>query len=281
MEQKNYKVETNNIIALCHIIDEFEEFEKRLITIISTRHNRDFVFKLWEISKGKFKIDARKEKEFYNENKEIIDTINQYSNITRFINDNYSEYGEPNGNLQFFYEYISSHKEGMKQILAVLEKVKELGFWKFEFNEKLDFTKEIYNAYLSFDRNSDITYVANAKVIPDCESHIYYKTTDSNYKMKLILYGSTNKGISKYGRYIVLNSLVFDPNTLPIKIDRENTHEQLLKLKSEQEDKLSIIRSLIDLSISGSDLEQEFNQTNPTISKEKLEKEKSLYLKRK
>ena len=256
MELKKYKAETNNIIALCHIIDEFEEFEKRLITIISTGHNRDFVFKLWEISKGKFKIDARKEKKFYDENKEIIDTINQYSNITRFINDNYSEYGEPNGNLQFFYEYISSHKEGIEQILEVLGKLKELGFWKLEFNDELDFTKEIYNAYLSFDRNSDITYVANAKVIPDCESHIYYKTTDSNYKMKLILYGSTNKGISKYGRYIVLNSLLFNTNTLPIRIDRENTHEQLLKLKNEQNAKLSILKSSFDSNINVSDLEK-------------------------
>jgi len=267
MEQKNYKAETNNIIALCHIIDEFEEFEKRLIPVISQKYNRDFVFQLWDISKGKFKLGARKAKKFYSENKEIIDTINKYSNITRFINDNYGWYGEPEGNLQFFYQYISSHKEEMEQILAVLEKLKELRFRKFEFNENLNFTKEIYGAYPSFDRNWNFIYVANPQVIPNYESHINFKTTDSNYKMKLELDGITGKEISYYGRYIVLNSLVFDPNTFPIKVDRENTHGQLVNQKNEQKNMLSTLRNSVDLSISISDLEQQFNHSNEIINK--------------
>ena len=47
------------------------------------------MLQLWEISAGKFKIGARKAKKFYKKNKSVIDTINKYSNITRFINDNY------------------------------------------------------------------------------------------------------------------------------------------------------------------------------------------------
>ena len=85
--------------------------------------------------------------------------------------------------------------------------------------------------------------------------------------MKLSLSGITNKYISKYGKTIVLNSLLFDPNTLPEKIDVEHIHGQLVRLKNEQKNKTSIIRNSVDLSISVLDLEQQFNYTNGTISK--------------
>lgn len=261
---ENKKAETNNIIALCHIIDHFEEFEKNLMPMISPKYNRDFVFQLWDISKGKFKLGARKAKKFYSENKSIIDTINKYSDITRFINDNYSWHGKPNGNLQFFYEYISSHKEKMEQILDVLGKLSELGFWKFEFNENSDFTKEIYDANPSFKSNFRITYVANAKVIPNYVSHINYMTTDSNYKMELSIIGEE---LSEYGKEIVLNSLLFDTKSFPTSLNRENTFEHILRLKNEQKEQSTIIRNSVDLSISISDLEQQLNFTNGTISR--------------
>lgn len=261
---ENKQAETNNIIALCHIIDSFEEFEKRLLPMISPKYNRDFVFQLFDISKGKFRIGARKAKKFYNENKSIIDTINQYSDIIRFINDNYTWHGESKGNLQFFYEYILNYKEEVEQILSVLGKLKELGFWKFEFNENLDFTKEVYHADPSFRRNIHITYVANAKVIPNYLEYINYKTTDSNYKMKLDVNGST---ISEYGREIVLNSLLFDTKSFPPEINRENTFEYLLGLKNEQKGLTTTIRSSVDLDICISDLEIQLESTDKTINR--------------
>ena len=43
--------------------------------------------------------------------------------------------------------------EEIPKILRLLEKLKELGFNKFEFNEDEDFTKTIYSVYPSFRRN--------------------------------------------------------------------------------------------------------------------------------
>lgn len=142
-----------------------------------------------------------------------------------------------------------------------------MGFSEFEFNEDLDFTKEIYGAYPSFDRNFDITYVASVQVIPSYVNHINYKTNASNYKMKLSLNGISHKEISEYGRDIVLNSLLFDPNTLPAKLDKEHIFDQLLDLKKEQEENSSIIRNVVDLSISVSDLEYQFNNASSTINR--------------
>ena len=37
MKKYNKKINTNNMITLCHIIDEFDTFEKRLIPVISKK----------------------------------------------------------------------------------------------------------------------------------------------------------------------------------------------------------------------------------------------------
>ncbi len=267
MENNNKKIYTNNMIALCHIVDEFDEFEKRLIPAISPKYNRDFIFQLWDVSKGNFKLGAIKAKKFYEENKSVIDTINQYSDVPTFINQNYGFHGDYTGDLRFFHDYLLSHKGEIPKILELLEKLNKLGFSNFEFNEELDFTKEIYNAYSKFSDNFYLIYVANPQVIPNYTRHINFNTVDSNYKMKLILSGITEKEIAEYGREIVLNSLLFDPNTLPEKIDKEHTFEQLLEMKKVQEEKASIIRSSVDLSISVSDFERQFNSTSTTINR--------------
>ena len=138
-------MEINNLIALYHIMDDFEEFEKKLKPLISTKYNRDFVHDLWKISRGKFTFGAFKARKFYKENKTIIDTIGEYSDISSFINRHYDWQGNQIGNLHFFYKYLIEHKNEIDKILAVLEKLQELGFTSFEFNEDLDFTKETYN----------------------------------------------------------------------------------------------------------------------------------------
>lgn len=260
--KKSYRAGTEHIIALCHIIDDFEEFEKRLIPIISSKYNKDFALQLWDISKGKSKLGARKAKKFYSENKSIIDTINKYSNITGFINYNYRCYGTQKGDIQFFYEYILKHKEELKQILAVLGKLSELGFREFEFNEKLDFTKETYEADSTFESNFCITYVANAQVILNYVDYINYKTSNSNYKMEL--YVSDDKFSI---RDIKLNSLLFDPTSLPDVLDKENTFDHFLKLKNEQKEQSATTRNSVDLGISILDLERQFSFTNNIISK--------------
>ena len=320
MREDNKKINLNNMIALCHIVDEFEGFEKRLITAISGKYNRCFIFQLNDVSKGEFKICSRKAKKFYEKNKSIIDTINNYSNVPTFINLNYDYKGNPRGDLKFFYDYLLNHKEEISKILVLLEKLKELGFHSFEFNEKLDFTKELY----TYDGYSyDIVYLDNMGAIPNYKGFINYKTTDSNYKMKIGLSGS-NREISEFNREVVLNSLLFDPNRLPEKIDNEHIIDYILNMQKSQEEKSKIIKNSIDLSISVYDLEYQFicsdtiikrleginnkeeltsalsnikenleklkylsseyndsiSKEDPLLSKEVLEKEKTLYLKR-
>lgn len=265
-KEKNYSVHTRNLIALCHIINEFSEFEERLLKYISPKYNRDFVAQLYDITcEGKFKLGARKAKRFYSENKEIIDTINKYTNISMFINMNYGFHGDPHEDFQYFYKYISSHKSEIDKILPVLEKIKSLGFDKLEFNENLDFTKEITYVYPSFRRNFiDMKYFDNAEVIPTYENDVIeYKSTDSNYLMTLSIIGDD---FSDYGRKITINSLTFDPSRLPNEISKQNIFDTLVAKAGATQEKRSYIRSSVNLGVSVLDLDRQLSSTSRTIT---------------
>ncbi len=82
-----------------------------------------------------------------------------------FVNQNYDFNGEIIGDLRFFYEYLIKYKEFVPKIQELLNKLKELGFTKFEFNEELDFTKERYGAYLSLSDNFSLIWVDNPQVL--------------------------------------------------------------------------------------------------------------------
>jgi len=259
--------ETKNIIALCHIIDEFEDFNRKLKPFISTKYNRDSVFKLWDVSKGKFRLCAGKEKRFYEENKSIIDTINKYTNITRFINANYDWQGNAykSAGLQSLYQYILKHKKDINKILIVLEKLQELGFERFKFNENLDFTNnDDYDVYTDFRVNYSIVYVDNIVVPPSyCyEGWIDYGTTASNYEMHLKVIGD-----KIFPENIELNSLLFDEKRLPERIDKENTFDRIITLKNLQTEKTAAIRNSVDLSVSISDLDHRLSSTAGIINR--------------
>lgn len=260
----NYSAETRNIIALCHIIDDFEGFRERLMPMISAGYNRNFVSQLLDISRGEFIFGASTARKFYSENKAIMDTINTYSDISRFICSNYGTFGEPYGNLEFFYEFISNHKDEMYKILAVLEKLNELGFDIFEFNENLDFTTEMYGVEPSFRRNRHITYVANLEVIPSYDSYITFRTTGSNYKMDL---STVFSEIDTYGMRITLNSLLFDPKSFPESINRKNTFDHILELKDAQREQTDAIRNSVNLSVSVENLDMQLVASSIVISK--------------
>ena len=60
---------------------------------------------------------------------------------------------------------------------------------------------------------------------------------------------------------------MFDPNRLPVKLDRKNTFDRIIDLKKQQEEKNTSIRNSVDLSISVSDLDEQLNSTSSIISK--------------
>ena len=236
--EKKYVAETNNIIALCHIIDDFEDFEERLLSVISLKYNRDFSFQLLIASKGQLKLGTKKVRDFYDENKQVIDTINKHSDIRTFINSNYDEYGSITDSCSFFSDYLLSHRGEINKIIALLEKIKELGFEKLEFNPDLVFENQVYFVNPEFERNFSVAYVENALVLFSCCDGLRYTTTDSNYKIELNIMGQ---------KTIKLNSLSFSPQRLPQKIDKESVLEYFSLLQKKNQNGSYAIQQSVDL----------------------------------
>jgi len=268
-----YKANTSNIIALCHIVDHFEEFEKRVIPMLESEGENRFLLPLSDVSKGKLQFGHRRVKKFYQDNREVIDTINKYSDIVSFIG-NKNSGGLLSGNLSFFNDYITSHRKDMDQILTILERVKGLGFSEIKFSEEFDFSKETYTVYPLFVENFHITSVANVEVIPSYTNYISYHTMDSNYKM---CFDVSSGKILCYPREIFLNSLLFDPDSLPKKVDRKNIFDPILDLKNHQQETSRMLKNSVDLGVSILDLEDQVKSTGDIIRRlDNVESKKEL-----
>lgn len=264
----------DNLIALCYLVYDYEEFYQKFIQSVITFSDkyREFIEQLYDISKGKFRLGAKQIKRFYNENKLIIDIINEYSNIVSFMNDIYNC---RHCKLKFLYEYISSHRGEIDKILAVLAKLKELGFDKLEFAADLDFTQESYKIYaLPYD-NFYITYLDNLIVIPSYDPDVVsYKTKGSSYKMRIEF---SVDNISESVREIVLNDLIFDPSRLPKAITIEEIFKKVVSLANDKTREYFMVEDSINLSVSIEELYAMFNSVSATIDElENIDKKQEL-----
>lgn len=296
MENKEVKeVYIDNLIALCHILDGYDEFNKNLRNLMADADNIlniDYLYriskdkfihsaknvnqfykknKIYCISKDKFINDAKNVNQFYEKNKIVVDTINKYIDIWDFINFNYDIKGNLNNNssLNFFYQYILNNREDLDKILLVLNKIKELGFNCLKFDENLDFTTHEYNVYTVFDNNIRVEYLDNMERIPNYQSDVVkYKTTGSNYKISIIpLIMGGNEKIPKYDTEIIINSLTFNENRLPETILKENTFDKIISLAKDKREECSAIRNSIDLSMGLDSLSSSLDFTNNLLSK--------------
>ena len=258
------KVHVNDLIILCNIIDEFEVFNKNILDFVSSNNNKNLMDKLFYVSTGKHHFNMGRVKRFYENNKKVIDIINKYSNVAMFIWENYNYKGEPI-KLSLFYQYILKNKDKLDQIIALLEKLKELSFKDLEFNENFDFTNEEYKIYTIFGDNVDIAYLDNMEVLPNYEKGIVkYKTTVSNYK---IIISPIHILLSNYSSQIIsVNSLAFDPERLPSSITKEEVFDKIIDLKSTKKEECSAIRDSVDLSECIADLNTQFNYVNNTVN---------------
>lgn len=277
MENNNYahsyEIGTSELMALCHILGEFEEFQKNIKEFLSSKYCDYNTFKhdLSDISHGRFKLGASKTKKFYSENKSVVDKINKYSHIILFLDYNFTTNGDTYDNLLFFYNYILNHSNEIDKILAVLNKLKKLGFENLDFNSNWDFTKEIHKIDTVFICDSDIVYLDNLVAVPDYNpGTLSYKTTNSQYKIYIGKVGFAHKNI-------FLNSLTFNSDVLPSSLSIKEILYKVLELKEEKKKEYTSIEDSVKLGVSIDDLYDMYNTVSSTIDKlESVEKKAEL-----
>lgn len=224
-----YIGEIDNLIALSKILDDFDEFNERVRDLVSIVCNREVIYKLGQVSNGVDCFNSDKIKEFYNENKSVIDVINEYSSIYSFICSNYDVNGNVmyNDSLNFFYSYMKENRDGIDSIVSVLERIKELGFSTLYFNQKLEGSSDVYSISASFNDNDTIIYSDNMEVVSNDGEYISYRALNPSFRLILV---PDRDDISKVNKRVEVNSLLFDKNLFPESISKDAIFNQLLNM---------------------------------------------------
>ena len=268
METKKIKtVMLCEVITFCHIIDEFESFNNKFLDFLKGgKDNFRLILELWGLSTGQPAFYPRpKVREFYNSNKAVIDTINKYWDFLCFVRSNYTVTDKSvilNEISTLFYQYILANKDKIDKMIALVNKLKELGFSMFDFAPNEDFSKETYSLKTRVLENLQITYLENLEVILCYErDNIQYRTKESAYKIVL----DTFSIISPDGK-IILNDLTIDSDRLPKNVSQDEIFAQLLALRNEKQEQYTIIRDSVDLSVAIEDLSSMYHTVNQKIN---------------
>lgn len=256
INNKKYKsIDTNYLLILCEIFDDYKEFYSDLEDLIKSKRKEKILF-------PNKKYDA-----FIKKHQHTIDTIKKYDYISDWTVLIYDALGRriPDSigvNFCFFYQYLEEHKEEIEKIKKLALKIKELGITKIAFGETLDFSTSEYYLYSS---DSDFYFLENMESIPSyLNSPIKYKTNKSFYCLKLSFFKS-GKNLDKIkmrnkGRKIYLNSLTFDPNRLPNEITSKSTYEVIKDLVNKKKEEHTYIKNFVDIGITTDNLKKEFEK---------------------
>lgn len=261
------EIETNSLIALCEIGSDYGKFCEELESLIESKKNRDLIYKIYRIMRGKFTIGKTKYKKFVRKYQDVIDIMKKHHCLSDMTILKYNPNGKPNSRSteNYFYEYISNHQEDIDTIKDVAIKIKSLGFNKIFYGEGLDFRDIEYELYTSYGH--DFCFLENIEVNPTYDSNpIKYRTNGSCYCMILSTTGFLeNQDLCNYGRTIELNSLIFDPNRLPDKITKDSTIDVIKQQVEERKGEYQNLQDSVNMSITTDDLINQFNYSKRMI----------------
>ncbi len=264
-------IKVKNAIALCHIIDGYEDFIKDAKNLRNEKSfNSYFLEDLKKISLAKNAFVRRNVKRFYEKHKRIIDTINEYSRIDVFLFETLYDRvdkGSAEELMHTLYEYLLKNDGDMEQILNVLNHIKTLGFDSIHLDETADFTKEEYIISTKPIENHDrkIGYLENLERIPAYgTNNVRYKSNGSHYKIKL--YYTLGNYQFLRDNTIYLNSLLFDCSLLPpFSASPDELFAEITTLKEEKEEECKKVTDSVDLKIRLAELEDKLYSAKEMI----------------
>lgn len=243
-------IETDHVIALCHILDDFKEFDENVVKCYIRNYTRTnygpiSLKNLIKLVKKQDVLFDNKTKKFYKKNLKVIEEISKHTYISNFLIYNYNYY-QSRCDLHTMFNYIMRNRDNLDNILAVLNRLKELGFNSFEFDENRTFDENIYKYELGFSPRTKEYLDGDIKVFPTYDdSKITFQSKGANYLMELNCL--LIKRISSSGNTITLNNLTFDVDNLPNYLTFNETIQKIIDLKKVNENVDKFIRNAVDL----------------------------------
>lgn len=210
------------LLAACHIFDDYETFKNNINKFVQKDNKKNKAFNLiqrsnilaWELEelfRKKHNFGLTKVQKFYKDNKEVIDTIAKYLEITKFF-----EFMGRDSRFRCLYTYIRRNRNQLPRIIENLEKIYKLGIRKLYFDEWLNFSDDEYKIYDNLNctnpSNRTVICVENVEAKPSYDGY-RYKSNNSPYKMILRRYINSEEFYSE--DFIMMNDLIIAPDRLP------------------------------------------------------------------
>ena len=263
---KNYKIDIKMLLSIIEILDDYKDFELKMVQFIRLFPDYNSLFDLYRCSTGDKLLINKKIRKFYSDNKEIIDKINKVYNIKEFAYylSNMDEVFGARSSINAFVNYLMDNKQDKERIRELVLRIKELGFKEIILNEDFKFENQEYSINTSLPYNSNINYLDNISIVPNYfEDTVVYKTVNSPYLIKLKV---LTTDVSTYGNEIFVNSLTFDPNRLPeeVNISLFNFIKNLKRIRSASCDKL---RNTVDFDVCLDELKKQYAKLSSITSK--------------
>ena len=255
-----------DVMAITSVLDQLDNFNQNLKKLTKKYNLADITHHLKIATRGESTLFRKRGiYQFYQENKDTVDTIDKNSDIFMFLSLNYKDDGTMKVDLSYYYEYLLNHKEEKKQIQALLQRLTELNIREIAMNEELDFTKEEYKVETWYYRSvfSSITYLENIEILPNYETDaIKYRSKGSNYKM---LIGS--EPFSYKRNKIVVNNMTFPIESLPESASWKYLWDNILKLVESTQESKTALKNSVDLDVSLQDIENQMTDTCNTFTR--------------
>ena len=252
---RTYKMETNSLIGLSHIIDEYEEFCIDLRELVERNITMRYIIETLNKYVNGYRVFAEKRlKRFYLKYSNQLININNHISLSDFLFKNFNDMGNPSDNIKAFHSYLARNREDAYKTLDLLYTFNKLDINEVELAEGYDFTKHIYDVNREYFRNNRIFYLDGIKPIPAyTKDYIRYVSTSSNYEI------AVQPVFDKYEcvpTSIKVNSLTFDNSRLPSRIDKYLIFDDLVKEAAKVEEGSQAIRNSVDFNIGIMDMEK-------------------------
>lgn len=253
ISKESYYIQVNVLEALIDILDEFLEFNDKIMEFLkNSKNHKDSMYNLGVLTCGNRVSHAKYDKRFYNENKEILDKIHTHVNLFEFLCYNYGINQIKNKNILFYYNYLKDNEDNLSDISNLLSKFTKLGITDINFIND-SFVNDTYEFDYTTRYGAD--YLENMYAVPTIiPNKLVYKTTGSNYKIF-----TNNK------KCITINNLLFNPSLLPDVLD-EGLLREILYLSNTIKEDNEVLKNAVILNVTIDDLNNQFEETNRLIN---------------
>lgn len=267
MEQRvPVEAKVADVMAVSSVLDQLDNFNQNLKELTTKYNMADIMHHLKRATKGGSTLFRKRGVyQFYQENKDTVDTIDKNSDIFAFLSLNYDDDGTIKPYLYYYYSYLLDHKNQKEQIQALLQRLNELDIKEIAMDKELDFTREEYR-FESWQCRSflyPIVYLENMEILPNYETDVIrYRSKGSNYKLLI-----GNERYAYIKNRIFVNDLTFPVESLPQSVRWKSIQNHILKLAESTTKSKKALRNSVDLNVSLQDLDAQMADTCNTFTR--------------